>query len=72
MKIGWSAFNHGERAEDIEHAVRNALRWLPEEDGVTIIIGPAWNGRLMEVGVNRYNVIIHAMTARPKYVRRLR
>jgi hypothetical protein len=54
------------------HAYRNPVDAYDLDDGVTMLVGADRAGRLLEVGiVARYDrdVIIHAMTARPQYLR---
>ncbi|WP_235945952.1 hypothetical protein [Metallococcus carri] len=68
MEITESARRHGVRDADIRHAVRHLLRQWPMDDGFTMIVGPAQDGQLLEIGVNANDVIIHAMRARRKYL----
>lgn len=69
MRIAGSARRHGVEDEDIWHAVRNTMRRL--DNDVTILIGPAQDGALLEVGVLSIDgddpAIVHAMPMRPKY-----
>jgi hypothetical protein len=57
--------------EDIEHALRNAIR-QHIDDEFAILVGPATDGALLEIGVlgleGEDPVVIHAMTARPKFL----
>ena len=73
MRIGGPAGKHGVNDADIEHAVRNALRWVVMDDDLTMLIGPATDGALLEVGVLDIDgddpVVIHAMALRPKFYR---
>jgi hypothetical protein len=59
--------------EDMLHALRNAIRQSAEEDGFTMLVGPARDGSLLEVGVLDIDsddpVILHAMPARPQHLR---
>jgi hypothetical protein len=70
--IGPSARKHGIADEDMRHALRNPIRAADLGDGLTMFVGPARDGTLLEVGVADSAsgpVIIHAMKARPKYLR---
>lgn len=67
-----SALKRGHADDDILHAVRCRIRVF-EEDGMTMFIGPARNGLLLEVGVVEAadfdgQLIVHCMSARPKYL----
>jgi hypothetical protein len=57
--------------EDIEHAVRNAIRQHIADEFV-MLIGPATDGTLLEIGVldleGEDPVVIHAMPARPQFL----
>jgi hypothetical protein len=68
MRIGEPARQHGIADEDMLHAVRNAIR-IARDDQFTMLIGPARDGQLLEIGVLDFDgddpVIIHAMPARP-------
>jgi hypothetical protein len=71
-----SARKHGISADDIRHAITNAVTAItsPSQPDFTMLIGADTAGRLLEVGVldaedNDY--VIHAMAARPKYLRLL-
>lgn len=68
-----SARRHGVADEDILHAYRNPMR-TEKEDELTMIVGPARDATLLELGVVAAEhfdnlLIVHAMTARPKYLR---
>lgn len=69
--MGEPAREHGIEDEDIEHAVRNAIR-QHIDDEFAILIGPARAGALLEIGVldleGEDPVVIHAMPARPKFL----
>ncbi len=73
MRIGGPARNHGVTDEDIQHAVRNAVRRITMGEDLTMMIGPAADGSLLEIGVLDLDgddpVAIHAMTLRPKFYR---
>jgi hypothetical protein len=66
MRIGEPAREHGVPDEDIEHAVRNAIRQHIDDDEFAILIGPARDGALDLEGEDP--VVIHAMPARPKFL----
>ena len=70
MRIGEPARKHGVTDEDIWHATRHAMRQL-SQDEITIQIGPARDGALLEVGILDIDgddpVIVHAMPLRSKY-----
>ncbi|MHB2023549.1 MAG: hypothetical protein ACYCO3_09510 [Mycobacteriales bacterium] len=51
MRIGQPARNHGVADDDIQHAVRNAMRRRDLGENLTMLIGPASDGALLEVGV---------------------
>lgn len=59
----------------MRHAVRNALRRVAMDGDLTMLLGPAADGTLLEVGVLDLDgddpVIIHAMGLRPKFYRLL-
>lgn len=74
MEIAPSARRHEISDDDIRHAARNAIATLSVADqpDFTMLIGPDTAGRLVEVGVlsdEDDDYIIHAMLARPRYVR---
>ncbi len=73
MRIGQPARNHGVADDDIEHAVRNAIRRRDMGENLTMLIGPASDGALPEIGVLDLDgndpVAIHAMALRPKFYR---
>lgn len=71
--IAANALKHGAAAEDILHAFRNPIRAFDLDEGFTMLIGPATNGDLIEVGVvvgTDGPVIVHAMRARPRFLDR--
>jgi hypothetical protein len=68
-----SARKHGVADEDMRHAYNHPIRAYDLESGKTMLIGPDRAGNLLEVGVVTEHdgpVIIHAMRARPKFLRR--
>ena len=71
MRIGEPAREHGVPDQDIEHAVRNAIRQYIDDD-FAIMIGPARDGALVEIGIldleGEDPVVTHAMPARPKFL----
>jgi hypothetical protein len=70
--IAPSARGHGLGDEDIYHAYRNPVRTFDAGDGMTMLVGPDYAGNLLEVGVvdgEDEPVIVHAMLARPRYLR---
>jgi hypothetical protein len=70
--IAESARKHGISDDDMRHALRNPIRAADLGDGFTMFIGPARDGTPLEVGVADSGtgpVIIHAMRARPKWLR---
>jgi hypothetical protein len=71
MRIVESAHRHGIADEDIWHAFRNPMAHWQVEDNITLLIGPARNTDLLEIGVLELSTdsrIIHAMPARRKYL----
>lgn len=73
MRIGGPARKHGVAEGDIWLAVRNAMRHVIIDDDLTMIIGPAADGALLEIGVLDLDgddpVVVHAMPLRPKFCR---
>jgi hypothetical protein len=72
FRIANSARRHGIADDDMLHAVRNATGTGNLGDGLTMFIGPARDATLLEVGVvdgDDGPVIVHALKARPKYLR---
>jgi hypothetical protein len=70
--IAPSARKHGIADEDMLHAYRNPVRVFDEDDGFTMLVGPARDAALLEVGVADGDdgpVIVHAMKARANFVR---
>jgi len=53
------------------HPVRTAIRKIDMDDDLTMLIGPAHDGTLLEIGVLDLNgedpVVVHAMRLRPKF-----
>jgi hypothetical protein len=70
--IADSARNHSVADEDMLHAFRNPVRDFDADEGFTMLLGPARDATLLEVGVvdgDDGPVIVHAMKARTKYLR---
>ena len=71
MRITESARKHGIADEDMLHALRNVIR-IAASDEFTMVIGPARDGQLLEVGVLDASgddpVVIHAMPVRPDFL----
>jgi len=67
-----SAYRHGIDTDDIEHAYRwwvaSRSVWDASGRHITILIGPAWSGALIEIGMNDFGDIIHAMKARKRFL----
>lgn len=69
VEVKESALKHGYTTADIRHAIENAIH-IHYLDGMDMIIGPALNGELLEIGINNTQEhVFHAMKARPKYLR---
>lgn len=70
------ARKHGATDSGIRHAARNAIRRVVMDDDLTMLIGPASDGSLLEVGVldmeGEDPVVVHAMPLRSKFYRLLR
>ena len=67
-----SARKHGVPDEEMLHAFNNPLRAEDLDEGLTMLIGADHAGNLLEIGVVESGegpVIVHAMPARPKYLR---
>jgi hypothetical protein len=71
MRIGGPARKHGVADDDIRHALRNAMRRVTMADDLVMLIGPANDGSLLEIGVLDIDgddpVVIHAMRLRRKF-----
>ena len=66
-----TALKHGLTCEAILHAFRNPIRADDVGDGMTMLIGPAPDADLLEVGVvsgTEAPVIVHAMRARQRFL----
>ena len=67
-----SASRHGIAEDDALHAWAFAIDAYDLRDGMVIYLGPVRAGNLLEVGVVDWYeelAIVHAMRARPKFVR---
>ena len=67
-----SARKHGVADADMRHAYDHPIRFFDLDDGFTLIIDPARNARLLEIGVvdgDPVPVIVHAMPARDRFLR---
>jgi hypothetical protein len=75
VRIGEPARRHGVTDNDIAHATRTAIRRVQMDDDLTMLIGPATDGALLEIGVLDLDggdpVVIHAMPLRRKFYRLL-
>ena len=73
VDIETSARQHGVRDEDMIHALRHHWRAFETDDSaVTMFIGPSTSAEPLEVGVvtdQAGTAIIHAMAARPKFLK---
>lgn len=73
MRIGEPARRHGVADTDISHAIRNTTRRVNMDDDLAMLIGPACDGALLEIGVLDIDgddpVAIHAQPLRPKFYR---
>ena len=65
-----SARKHGLADEDVLHAFNHPIRYEDLDDGFVMIIGPTRSARHHGVlDTDHGPVIVHAMTARRKYLR---
>ncbi len=73
MRIGEPARRHAVADHDIRHAIRNAMRRREMGENLIMLIGPASDGAMLEIGVLDLEgddpVAIHAMALRPKFYR---
>jgi len=76
VRIAEPARRHGVNDDDVLHAVRSAIRRVVMDEDLTMLIGPAVDGALLELGILDLDgddpVVIHAMSLRPKFYRFLR
>lgn len=71
IEIADSARKHGVLDDDMLHAVHNPWRWIDQEEGRVLIIGPDRAGNWLEVVVldpDGDPAIIHANKARGKFL----
>lgn len=75
VNIHPSALKHGVGAEDIEHAVVNAMVVEDLDDDMRLYLGPRHDAALLEVlsllRTDGSELVIHAMPMRAKYRRLL-
>jgi hypothetical protein len=67
-----SCRKHGCGEDDILHAFNHPLFVEELDEGLLMFVGPDRAGNLLEIGVVTASdgaVIVHAMEARPKYMR---
>ncbi len=72
VRIAESARKRNIADEDIIHAYINHIAGFIMDNEMTMLIGPATDGTLLEIGVVRREgdtLIAHAMIARPKFLR---
>lgn len=72
MLVAASARKHGINDDQIRHALTHPVRAEHLDDGFTMIVGADPAGNLIELGVvdgSDGPVIVHAMPARPQYLR---
>ena len=70
--IASSARKHGIHDDDMLHAFNNPISVDDLDDGFVMFVGADIAGNLLEIGVVDSAdgpIIIHAMPARPKYLR---
>ncbi len=70
--IAASARKHGISDEDIRHAFTNPVRVFELDDGLVMLIGANTAAVLLEIGVveaTTGSVVVHAMSAREKFLR---
>lgn len=70
--IAASARKHGVRDDDMLHAFNHPIFVDDLDEGFVMFIGADTAGNLLEIGVIDSTdgpIIIHAMAARPKYLR---
>ena len=69
-----SARKHGISELDSQHAYRNSMDAFEVGEDMTMLIGPARDGTVLEVGVVKASdqpghvLIVHAMRARAKFL----
>lgn len=71
LRFADSARRHGISEEDARHACWNAIR-VTRLDDLLMFVGASYSGLMLEVGVSTKREayrIVHAMPARPEYLR---
>lgn len=71
FRIAGSARRHGVTDDDMLHAASHPIRVHTPDDQFVMLVGPARDARLLEVGVVvdvDPPVIVHAMDVRPKFL----
>jgi hypothetical protein len=69
--VAESALKHGVEREAILHAFRNPIRAYDLDEGFLMLLGPAPNAELLEIGVvvgANGPVVVHAMRARRRFL----
>ncbi|MGP9758470.1 hypothetical protein [Corynebacterium sp. AOP12-C2-36] len=64
LQILETAHRHGVSDEIIKHALRYPISQFVQEDGMTMIIGPGWDGTPVEIGLVAWHdgvAVVHAM-----------
>lgn len=68
-----SAYRHGVSEESVIHVLTYPVRSFVQDDGMTMIIGPDFDGTLIEVGLIEWHgsaVVAHALRpARTRFLR---
>ncbi|MFN6121979.1 MAG: hypothetical protein ACK5CE_20425 [Actinomycetes bacterium] len=77
MEVLPSARKHGISDDDIRPAFENAVASITvaAQPDFSMVLGPDQAGRLLEIGVvadDDNDYVIHAMPARPKYLKLIR
>lgn len=70
--IAQRARKHGVADSAIVHAFNNPVRYEELDESLLMLIGPDEAGNLLELGVITSDdgpIVVHAMAARPKYLR---
>ena len=70
--IATSARKHGIHDHDMIHAFNHPMFVDDHDDGFMMFVGADMSGNLLEIGVIESvdgPIVIHAMPARPKYLR---
>lgn len=70
--IADSGHSHGIDSDDMVHAFNNAVDAYDLGDGFVMLVGPARDAQLLEIGYISSadaHIIVHAMKARPKFLR---